>query len=353
MNSLHKITGSCRIVMPVMAIVLVCIILPAAAITVTDDDGTVITLNATPSRIISLAPSNTEMLASLGLLDRLVGVTDVCNYPPEVNRIRGIGGYSSISLEKVVASRPDLVVASDITPRETINRLRQLGIPVVVVAPRNIGSMIRDIRRLGTLTGTETEAYQLATTLSGRIEEATSLVSPSHQLTVAHVVWHDPLYVSGNNTLQNDVIVTAGGTNVFSDKNGWNTVSLEEFLLRNPDIVIVGGGNGVDADGNDVMLGAFMDNPHYASLTAVKEHHVYSINADIISRAGPRIIEATEQVAAIIMTVNGERHVLPKAGLSFPLVKKTSGFLAFTAITGVVVLAVIRRISFVMNDDTS
>lgn len=339
--------------MTVMAIVLVCIILPAEAIRVTDDDGTIITLNATPTRIISLAPSNTEILSALGLLDRLVGVTDVCNYPPEVRRIARIGGYSSISIENVVASRPDLVVASDITPRETINRLRQLGIPVVVVAPRNIKSMITDIRRLGTLTGTETEAYQLATTLSGRIEAATSLVSPSHPRTVAHVVWHDPLYVSGNNTLQNDVIVTAGGTNVFSDKNGWNTVSLEEFLLRNPDIVIVSGGNGVDVDGNDVMLGAFMDNPHYASLTAVKEHHVYSMNADIITRAGPRIAEATEQVANIIRTVNSERNVLPKAGLLPPTVKKTPGFPAFAAITGVVVLTLLRRISVVMNDDST
>lgn len=335
-------------VMPVIAIVLACIIMPAAAITITDDDGTVITLNATPTRIVSLAPSNTEILAALGLLDHVVGVTDVCNYPPEMSRIPRIGGYSSISIEKVVASRPDLVVASDITPRETIHRLRQLGIPVMVVSPRNIGSMITDIRRLGILTGTGPEAHQLAANLSGRIDVATPRVSPLNSPTVAHVVWHDPLYVSGNNTLQNDVIVTAGGTNVFSDKNGWNTVSLEDFLLRNPDIIIVSGGNGWDADSNDVILEAFMENPQYASLAAVKAEHVYSMNADITSRAGPRIVDATEQVAEIIRTVNEERNVLPRAGPVPAPVKRTPGFPAFAAITGVLVLGLIRRRSVVM-----
>jgi iron complex transport system substrate-binding protein len=349
MNSSHKFVPSFPIVIQVMAIVMACIIIPAGAVTVTDDDGTVISLNATPTRIVSLAPSNTEILAALGLRDHLTGVTDLCNYPPEVSSIPRVGGYSSISIEKVVASRPDLVVASDITPREVINRLRQLGIPVVVVAPRNIGSMITDIRRLGILTGTGPQAHQLAAGLSGRIDAATPMVLPSDSLTVAHVIWHDPIYVSGNDTLQDDVIVTAGGTNIFSDKNGWNTVSLEEFLLRNPDIIIVNGGNGMDADGNSVILEAFMDNPQYASLAAVKEQHVYSMNADITSRAGPRIVEATEQVATIIRMVNEERNVLPRAGRMPASVKKIPGFPIFAAINGVVILALIRRISVVMN----
>lgn len=342
MKFLSRITGPCAGFMLVLAFALACSIMPAAAITVTDDAGTVITLNSTPARIVSLAPSNTELLAALGLLDRMVGVTDVCNYPPEVNTIPRIGGYSAISSEKVAASRPDLVVASDITPQETINRLRQLGLPVVVVAPRDIEHMIADIRKLGNLTGTGPQADTLATTLSSRIAAAAPRSSSSYRPTVAHVVWHSPLYVSGNETLQNDVIVAAGGTNIFSDKSGWNTVSLEEFLMRNPDIIIVSGGDGMDTSGKDVILEAFMNNSQYASLTAVKNHHVYSVNADAISRAGPRIADAVEHVAAIIRIVNNEQTA--SQTVSVPATAaKTYGFTAFAALAGFVILALVRR----------
>lgn len=276
-----------------------CCVLPVSAVTVTDDAGTHITLNATPQRIVSLAPSNTEILAALGLTGRLVGITDVCNYPPEVNTVPRIGGYSAISTEKVSAARPDLVIASDITPAETTAQLRALGLTVVVVAPRNIDDMIRDIRLVGALTGTDAEAERLAANLSLRLAAVGTAEWPARtRPTIAHVVWNNPLYVSGNDTLQNDVIEHAGGTNAFAQVSGWGTVSLEEFLMTNPDIIIVNGGGGMDNKTRDVILEDFMTRPQYASLSAVKNHRVYAVKADTISRAGPRIVDATEQVAA-------------------------------------------------------
>jgi len=300
MNPVHTITKKHCMVLLVIVIALTFGILPASAITVTDDSGLTITLNATPERIVSLSPSNTEILAALGLVDRVVGVTDVCDYPPEVKNKTRIGGYSSISIEKVAAARPDLVVASDLTPKETVSRLRNLGLPVVVVAPRNIDHMIRDIRMVGTLTGTESQAEVLAARLSDRIAAILPCPSASGRPTVAHVVWNEPLYVSGNETLQNDVIVHAGGVNIFTGQSGWGTVSLEEFLIKNPDIIIVSGGGGMDSSTRDVILEAFMTNPQYASLSAVKNHRVYSVNADLISRPAPRIVDAVEQVARLI-----------------------------------------------------
>ncbi|MDD5144202.1 cobalamin-binding protein [Methanoregula sp.] len=274
-------------------------VLPVSAATVIDDAGTHVTLNTTPQRIVSLAPSNTEILAALGLTGRLVGITDVCNYPPEVNTVPRIGGYSAISTEKVSAARPDLVIASDITPAETTARLRALGLNVVVVAPRNIDDMIRDIRLVGALTGTDAEAERLAWNLSSRLANLGTAERPAGtRPTIAHVVWNNPLYVSGNDTLQNDVIEHAGGTNAFARVSGWGTVSLEEFLMTNPDIIIVNGGGGMDNETRDVILEDFMTRPQYASLSAVKIHRVYAVKADTISRAGPRIVDATEQVAA-------------------------------------------------------
>jgi len=160
-----RIQKNCARVIPVILVLMVSSVLPASGVNVTDDAGTTIALNATPSRIVSLAPSNTEILAALGLLDRLVGVTDVCDYPPSENITR-IGGYSGINIEKVAAARPDLVIASDITPPATVDKLRSLGLAVIVVTPRNIDDMMRDIRLVGAITGRESEAEELVARLS-------------------------------------------------------------------------------------------------------------------------------------------------------------------------------------------
>lgn len=297
MNSL-RIRKNNTLVILVMVLVLV--FLPASAVAVTDDSGMTISLDASPSRIVSLAPSNTEILAALGLLDRVVGVTDVCDYPQEADTITRIGGYSAISIEKVSAARPDLVIASDITPQATVDRLRNLGLTVMVVSPRDIDDMMRDIRMVGAITDTEGNAEELVILLSNRIADIGRCSQGKNRPTVAHVVWHDPLYISGNDTLQNDVILHAGGKNAFPDRNGWSTVPLEEFLLKNPDIIIVSGGGGMDSSEKDVILEVFMTSPQYASLSAVKSYRVYAVDADIISRPAPRIVDATEQVARLL-----------------------------------------------------
>ena len=340
MNPLPGTTNHPAIVLLLVVTVLALCILPVSAVIITDDAGTVITLNATPGRIVSLAPSNTEILASLGLLDRVVGVTDVCDYPPAVKNITRIGGYSAISIEKVAASRPDLVIASDITPQETASRLRELGLTVVVIAPRNIDHVVRDIRMVGTLTGTERAAEELAANLSARGTASAPPSSSAYNLTVAHVVWNDPLYVSGNDTLQNDVIVHVGGTNVFADRDGWGTISLEEFLMRNPDIIIVSGGGGMDNGTNDVILEDFMTSPQYASLSAVKNHHVYAVDANIISRAGPRIFDAEEQVAGIVRAVHDERTASRAAPVP---TAKSPGFCAGSTVLLISLMICLRR----------
>lgn len=306
--------------------------LPVSAVTITDDAGTTITLNTTPQRIVSLSPSNTEILAAIGLLDRVVGVTDVCDYPPEVKNKTRVGGYSAISIEKVAATKPDLVIASDKTSRETVSRLREIGFPVIVVAPKNVDHVIRDICILGNITGRENQAGDLATSLIRRIDNASD-ARYANSPTIAHVVYNNPLYVSGNETLQHDIITRTGGTNVFAGRNGWGTVSLEELLLANPDIIIVSSGGGMDPSGRDVILGEFMENPHYASLSAVKNCHVYAVNADIISRPGPRVADAAEEVSRIIRTVEEDQTALHPSGNA-----QTPGFTTIPALLVVLII---------------
>jgi len=335
-----QIKTTLRMTLLVMTVMLVLCPVPVSAITVTDDAGTTITLNTTPERIVSLSPSNTENLAALGLLDKVVGVTDVCDYPPEVKNKTRVGGYSAISIEKVAAVKPDLVIASDKTPRETVSRIKEIGVPVIVIAPKNIDHVIRDIGMIGRITGTETRAEDLVANITRRIVKV-SAVPGSNSPTVAHVVYYKPLTVSGNTTMQNDIISRTGGTNVFAGRNGWRTVSLEEFLLANPDIIIVSGGGGMDSSGRDVILDDFMTNSQYASLSAVKNHHVYAINADIISRPGPRIADAAEEVSRIISAIEEDR--VAQQPVTVPgTTTKIPGFSAIIAV--LVFIAVVNAI---------
>ncbi len=208
-----------------MTVMLVLCPMPVSAITVTDDAGTTITLNTTPERIVSLSPSNTEILAALGLLDKVVGVTDVCDYPPEVKNKTRVGGYSAISIEKVAVLKPDLVIASDKTPKETVSRIKEIGVPVIVIAPKNVDHVIRDIGMIGRITGTETQAEVIVANITRRIAKV-SAVPGSYSPSVAHVVYYKPLTVSGNTTMQNDIISRTGGTNVFAGMAG------ERYLLK-------------------------------------------------------------------------------------------------------------------------
>ncbi len=339
-NTTIVLNDSCTAILIVLLLLAGCA-LPVSAATITDDAGTIVTLNATPERIVSLSPSNTEILAALGLIDRIVGVTDVCDHPPEVENITRIGGYSAISIEKVAAARPDIVIASDKTSRETIRRLEELGLAVIVVAPKNVDHVIRDIRLVGQITGTEHQAEELATALTLRIDAATSAMD-SGSPTVAHVVYYKPLYISGNTTIQDDIITRAGGVNVFAGRSGWSTVSLEEFLLANPDIIIVSGGGGMDASERDVIREEFMTNPQYASLSAVRNNHVYAINADIISRPGPRVADAAEQVSGIIAAVRAERAAQSTA-TSGSATPRAPGFSAAAVLLALIGLYTVRR----------
>jgi len=288
------------LVLALMVIAIAFCILPATAVTITDDTGNVVSLDHAPVRIVSLSPANTEILAALGLADRIVGITDVCDFPPDIQNKTRIGGYASVSIEKVAAMQPDLILASDLTPEGTVRRLRDLGFPVAVVAPHSVDSLILDICMVGILTGAKEPAENLSNRLLDRLTTAYSSGSITHNPTVAHVIWHDPLYVSGNNTLQNAAIVRGGCRNVFADRDGWITVSLEEFLARDPEIIIVNGGDGMNWPGKDLIRETLMENPHYATLSAVKNNRVFVVDADIISRPSPRIVDAIERIARFV-----------------------------------------------------
>jgi len=273
--------------------------------TVTDDYGTTVTIAGTPERIVSLAPTNTEILFSLGLSDRVVGVTDYCNYPPEATTKPKIGGFSTVSVEKVAAQNPDLVIASEGNGADLVDHLRKLNMTVIATSPKNVTGILNDITLIGKAADAEGNASAFVSSLEARISAIESNASTlAVHPKVAHIIWNDPIYVSGNGTFQNELIAMADGTNAFPDKSGYATVGTEEFIAANPDILIVNSGTGMGGS-EDSVAQYFENETRFANVAAIKNHHVYVIDSDMVDRAGPRIVDALESIASDIQKSEG------------------------------------------------
>ncbi|MCK8517992.1 ABC transporter substrate-binding protein [Methanoculleus sp. 7T] len=267
-------------------------------VTVTDDFGETVTIRGIPQRIVSLAPSNTEILYALDLGDRVVGVTDCCDYPPTASDKPKVGGYSGVNIEKVIAAEPDLVFAAPGNTEDTVKRLRTLGMTVVVLNPRTVDDVLQDVELVGEATGQEEQASVCVKELRNRIRAVTEKTEGlAEKPSVAHVVWYDPIWVSGRGTFQDEVIAMAGGTNAFGSVEEWSIVSLEEFITTDPEYIFVSSGTGMSKDGYNAVYDYFMNEPRMQRLDAVRNGHIYIINADIISRGGPRIVDALEEAA--------------------------------------------------------
>lgn len=270
-------------------------------VTLTDDYGYQITIDKEPQRIVSLAPANTEMIFALGLGDRVVGVTEYCNYPEEATTKPIIGGYTTVNIERVVAQKPDLVIAYYGNGEETVNHLKQLGLTVMTMNSDSVAGTFHDIELIGKATGKTAEAEQLTQNMQKRIDAVTAkLQGITTTPTAFHCVWADPLWVSGNQTFQDEIITLAGGQNPFKDVNGWGIITMERLLTTDPDYIIVDSGMGMGEGGHDVLKDYFFTEPRLRELTAVKNNHVYVMNADIIDRGGPRIVDCLEQLAKIL-----------------------------------------------------
>jgi iron complex transport system substrate-binding protein len=267
------------------------------AVTVTDYRGTAVTVTSLPQRIISLSPSNTEILFALGLGSRVVGVTEYCNYPPGALNKSKVGGYSTVNIEKVIALKPDLILASHGNGEEVLENLQSLGYPVIALKQETLPRMLDDIQLIGHATGAEVNASRLVKDLKNRINTVEARVATVQERpTVAHVIWNDPIYVSGNGTFQDELIRIAGGENAFSQVEGWSNIGIEDFIRADPEVLIVNTGTGMGG-GEDSIAQFFMNEPRFSTVSALRNHRVYLIDPDTVNRASPRIVDALELFA--------------------------------------------------------
>jgi iron complex transport system substrate-binding protein len=270
-----------------------------SSVTYVDDIGRTVQITGIPQRIISLSPSNTEMVYALGLQDRLVGVTSYDDYPPDAKTKPIVSDYSTVDLEKIVNAQPDLVLADSIRQHDTVPALEKLGISVYVMTPDNMEMISSDLRTLGQITGKTKEASALATGMQARIKAVTDITAKltvTQKPRVLFVTWHDPIWTAGNDTMIQYLINDAGGINIASDLKGYATITLESVVQRNPQIIVVMSSMG----DQHTSLDYIRSNPQFASIDAVKNGQVVEIDSDIFGRTTPRIVDGLETLAKLL-----------------------------------------------------
>ena len=268
--------------------------------TITDHFGRIVTINNShPQRIISLAPSNTEILFALGLGDRIAGVTSYCNYPPEATTKPSIGDYNTPNIEEIIAREPDLVLATEVH-ETTIAQLESRGITVVGLSPKNIDETLTTITLVGKITGQENEAASLVADMQKRIKavtDKTDKLTEAQKPRVFYIIWHDPIWTVGSGTLHDELIQMAGGINIAHDLAGYIDISLEDVIMANPQVIIAGVGMG---SGEDLPLQFVQTESRLQDVDARQNDRIYGVDMDIIGRPGPRIVDALEELLKII-----------------------------------------------------
>lgn len=274
--------------------------LPSFPLTIVDDLGREVEIEKLPQRIISLAPSNTEILFALGLEDRIVGVTQYCNYPEAAKGKPRVAGYSTPDIEKVVDREPDLVLAESIHEKTVLPALENVGLTVIVMSAKSLDTVLRDITLVGQIMGKSKAAAQLVDDLSDRIEAVTAKtkgLTAEERPRVLYVCWHDPIWTLGSETFLDDLIQKAGGVNIFADDfKKSRVVSPEAVVDRNPQVIIISG----MAATRNLVYNSMKQDSRLSVVEAMVKGHVYQIDGDIIERPGPRIVDGLELVAKFI-----------------------------------------------------
>jgi iron complex transport system substrate-binding protein len=268
-------------------------------VTLTDDIGNTVEIEGSVERIVSLAPSNTEIAFALGLGDRVVGVTEFCDHPPEALEIAKIGDMEP-NLEQIVALDPDLVLGIGGEPvSPAIGQLQGLGLTVLVLEPTDLESMYHDIDLMGQATGVEEQAAELVADMRARVEAITSVTAdvadrpvvfyeldatdPGRPWTVGPNSWHD------------EFIQMAGGVNLAgTQESAWVQLSAEEIVAQDPEVIILG-----DAAWG-VSPESVAERPGWEVISAVQNGRVYPIDDNLVSRPGPRVVEGIEELARLI-----------------------------------------------------
>jgi iron complex transport system substrate-binding protein len=264
---------------------------------VVDQVGRTLVVPENPTRVIALAPSITEIIYDLGQEERLVGVTQYSTYPPEAESLPRVGSYVRLDIEKIVALKPDLCIATkDGNPKHIVDKIVSLGIPVYVINPRNLQQIMDTITRLGSLLRAEQAAKELVSDMEKRIGRVQARVKKGdHRPRVFFQIDAEPLFSAGTDTFIHELIELAGGINTTAGEVSYPRYSWEDIIVLQPEIVMISSMAGGLAP--EYLLNSWKK---WNLLSAVKNDKVFVVDAELFDRPTPRLIDGLEVIAAII-----------------------------------------------------
>lgn len=273
----------------------------AAPVSSLDSLGRAVTLAAPAARVVSLSPVATETLFAVGAGAAVVGDTSYCDYPEAALALPKIGGFSakSISVERIVALKPDLVVSGGKIHASVEEALAKLGVPCFAYSPGDFAGVARTIDALGDLVGRPAEARKASAAMLAEIARIGGVLAKAPASARPSVFWEvydEPLMTCGSSTFQHAIVVAAGGADIFSDLPGsWPRVSAEEVIRRAPDFIM-----GADDHGDKMSVAQIAARPGWGGLEAVRRGRVALVPANLVSRPGPRLAEGVLAVAKIL-----------------------------------------------------
>jgi iron complex transport system substrate-binding protein len=287
---------------------------PDFPVTITDDDGTTVTIETKPERIVSLTPAETEILFALGAGDRVVGkVEDSANYPPEAASVPVVGSFDSVDVEAVVGPDPDLVLAggSGGTPPDAIDRMRALGLAVVVVYAADVEAVFEDIELTGTVVGEAEAAADLVEAMRAGFEEIANITAGADRPRVFYETGDQPaIYGIADDSVYAEMIELAGGDPITTGSASNWEMPLEMLVEADPELIILGdAAYGVTAE-------AVAARPGWSGMTAVRNAAITPIDDIVVTRPGPRLVEGLRLLAGAI-------H--PEVELSSPVPSPSGG----------------------------
>jgi len=283
---------------------------PVGAVVVVDDAGRSVVVERPPERVVTLAPSLAELVFAAGAGRSLVGVSELSDYPAEARAIARIGDAGRVDVERVLALRPDLVIVwqRGNVARE-IEQLERAGVRLFQLAPQRLDEVARAIERLGALLGHEASATRRAAELRASLARLRAAHASAAPVRVFYQVWQQPLMTVNRRQIIDDILGVCAGTNVFADLAPLvPTVSTEAVVTADPEAILTASEQtGAAAWRRDPDSAAFALWRRQPRLTAVRHGWLYTLDGDLISRQGPRIVDGAAAVCSVLDEVRRER----------------------------------------------
>ncbi|MFP4317207.1 MAG: ABC transporter substrate-binding protein [Desulfovibrionales bacterium] len=270
---------------------------PLEARELVDQAGRRVTIPPNPLRVVSLAPSVTEIVFGLGQGHRLVGATQYSDYPDQARQLPRVGTYVRLDLERIMALKPDLCIAvKDGNPKAAVERLESLGIPVYAVDPRSLDAIMEAVARIGRVLGSEREAEGLRKDMRARIDAvaAKSAAISGNNPTVFYQIGSAPMVSVGKGSYIHELITLAGGVNIAAEAGMYPRYTEEEVVAAAPEVILI---SAMRSQESQAMRRRW---ERFPSIPAVQNDRVEMVDTDLFDRPSPRLVLALEQLFGIL-----------------------------------------------------